>query len=291
MQDAVQIVANAMSAKLSAEQVKKLGAAIDGAADGISPAERQQIIFLLESSLEAVPLIPKVTRNKVVSAIVDVIIGDASVLNMTSQTLAGGLLQGSNLFDAASRKKLAKRINEKVDIPGLNETQEEAIFVKGVDMLGDFLEKIVPPQYRKSLHACSSEEIAAFKQNIANQIDEKINIPMLPKEYENKMILTFVDHAFDLILDASGLDQVVLTPEVKLQRVEQNIEAAKVELETSKRTAKRRAANLPRKVVALETQRNELKKEIRSHQHHFLIAGVLAIGVTVTGLICTNLKK
>lgn len=290
MQEAVKVVADAMTAKLSTEQVKKLGAAIDGAADGISPQERQQMIFLLESSLEAVPLIPKVTRNKVVTTIVDVIIGDANTLGMTSQAVASGLMEATNLFDPAARKKLAHKLNEKVDIPGLSETQEEAIFGKGIDMFADFMEKIVPPQYRKSLHACSAEEIAAFKQNIANQIDEKINIPMLPQEYENKMILTFVDYAFDLMLDASGLDQVVLTPEVKLKKVEQNIVAAKQEMESSARTAKRRQANLERNLVALEAQRKELRKQVGGH-HHLLIAGVLtATGVAVTGLICATKK-
>lgn len=291
MMQAVQAVADAMNSKLSKGQLQKLCKAIDGVSDGISPDERQHMIDVLVVSLDSLPLIPKSAQRNIVGAIVDVIIGDASPIAMASQGIASGVVTATSLFDPAARTKLAHHLNEKVDIPGLNEEQEEAIFLKGVEMLGSVLEKIIPPEYRKSLHGCSKKEIDGLKLNLVSHLEDQVNIPLLPKEYKNKMFTGFIDYTFEFMFDATGLDNVVFSAEVKLERLDKAIADIQIELECAKRSAQRREHSIERRVGTMEAERTALQMEIRSHQHPWIIGGLSVLGISAVGCVVYSCTK
>ena len=69
-----------------------------------------------------------------------------------------------DLFQPASRHKLVERINEIIDVPVLNESQEEKLLSVGIDYCASTLENLLPKQLVTSLRAENSTSMDEFKK-------------------------------------------------------------------------------------------------------------------------------
>eukprot|EP00747_Dinoflagellata_sp_TGD_P180153 gnl/TRDRNA2_/TRDRNA2_32138_c1_seq1.p1 gnl/TRDRNA2_/TRDRNA2_32138_c1~~gnl/TRDRNA2_/TRDRNA2_32138_c1_seq1.p1 ORF type:complete len:313 (-),score=66.02 gnl/TRDRNA2_/TRDRNA2_32138_c1_seq1:61-957(-) len=283
---AVQVVATELPKRLTKAQMEHITRVMDGAADGIDAQEREQVIQAVSGSLSAVPLVPESMRNVLVGDIFDIIVGDTS-LGAYTVGAAGSLITGtaSNLLNQEGRTKLATRINNAVDLPGLSEEQEQAIFLKAVDFVGGYLEALIPPTWRKCLQGASPQEIDMFKQNIVTTLDGKFGLPFLSAEKRQGICRCVVDYMFDSFLDASGLDGVVLNPEMQLARLEKVQSDTKIELEVLRRQSARRDAALVRRLELLDKQKADLKKELGYHSTtYYVIAALGTVAVSAAAV-------
>jgi len=260
---AVQVVVDELPKRLTKSQMARLTSALHGAADGISCEEREAIIDAIAGKLDSVPLLPMNMRQAMVGTIVDIILGDMTVGSFGGAVVGSAIVDTTaSLISADGRKRLAVRIAEKVDLPGLSESQEVALFECGINALGSVLETLIPPEWRPALQGASAAEIDAFKTTVVATLSGRVAVPFISNEKKQEFLGAVVDFAFEGFLDTTGLDGVVLHPEAQLERLEATKQEAQEELEALRRQAARREASFQRRLARIEEQRVEIRKEL-----------------------------
>lgn len=84
--------------------------------------------------------------------------------------------------------ELAKKLNEKINVPIIAETGEEKILVKIVVKIDTFLYDNLPNEFydliRSSRNGISDEEAKRLIKRLANLANDKIDIPYVPETME-----------------------------------------------------------------------------------------------------------
>lgn len=273
--ECVQIVANEMAKQLTKEQLKSLSTSLGDAADGLTHKERSKIIKNIAKHLDAVPLVPLSIREQVVSIAVDVILGDSSVGSLGCSAFGSAIVSAGGAVDALldddCRKRLATRINKNVDIPVLNDKQEQVLFEKSLDTLAAALDVLIPKAWWSALQGASASEVEDFKQNLVLVLHKRLNIPFLDDELEKRWARTAIDAIFEIFLDSTGLHAVALTPEAQLARLDQVANEAKLELDCARKQAQRREAVLQRRLARILEQKKELQKDLGTGAFHTIV--------------------
>lgn len=100
------------------------------------------------------------------------------------------------MVSAATRKKAATDLNKKVDLPFLNESQEQKIAEKIVDLFIEPFEKATPTNAEmKAMARQTTEEQmkVTVKNQVVNTINKKVDIPYLKEEHEAVVIGLIAD--------------------------------------------------------------------------------------------------
>ena len=86
-------------------------------------------------------------------------------------------------------KDLAIRLNEKIDVPFINETGEEKILVKVIFKIDNFLYDHLPNEFydviRSTDHGISQKEARRLVRRLTRLANDKIDIPYLPEVAEH----------------------------------------------------------------------------------------------------------
>ncbi|WP_163321631.1 hypothetical protein [Draconibacterium mangrovi] len=94
-----------------------------------------------------------------------------------------------NKMTEAEVKDLAIRLNEKIDVPFINETGEEKILVKVIFKIDTFLYDHLPNEFydliRSSDHGISKKEAKRLVRRLTRLANDKIDIPYLPEMAEH----------------------------------------------------------------------------------------------------------
>jgi len=266
---------------LTARQLQNLRAGVDKAGSDISTQRREKLVKAMADTLD-VALLPSSMREKVASVVIDAVLGDVSVAG-TAGAFVGGVSAAAvssagSLLDAEGRKRIATRLNEQVDLPLLNEEQEQVLFEKFVDAVVQPLEKLIPKDMRSHLKAASAAELEALKQHLTETLLEKLpGLPFLDKEKERQMLRVVVDFIVETFIDHSGLDGVLLTPEVQLMRIKQAEQDAIMAFELARRQNARREAAMKRHLASVRAQKAQLEREVG---HSFAYTAAMTTGIS-----------
>ncbi|WP_303919175.1 hypothetical protein [Draconibacterium sediminis] len=94
-----------------------------------------------------------------------------------------------NKMTEAEVKDLAIRLNEKIDVPFINETGEEKILVKVIFKIDTFLYDHLPNEFydliRSTDHGISKKEAKRLVRRLTRLANDKIDIPYLPEMAEH----------------------------------------------------------------------------------------------------------
>lgn len=290
LSEVVQHVSDELPNHLTPKQLQAVRRNVDLAsrACSISAQEREKLVKALATSID-VPLLPADMREKVAGIIIDELLGDSS---LTSLAAAGAGAGGSGvmgatatLLDAEGRKNLAHRLVEKMPaLPMMSKEQEESVLEKFIDTIAAPLEALIPVEFRSSLHGASTAEIEKFKQQVVADLEAKLpGIPLLTKEKETELLRAVVDAAFESFLDHSGMDGIVLSPEIQLERIKEAEKDALEKVELVRRRNKRQEAAALRQVASIREQKAKLQKEVNK-LHHVFTKTILACSAVV-GLV------
>jgi len=279
----VQRVSHELPKHLTDRQLQQLRAGVDKAGSDISTEEREKMVKAVAQTLE-VALLPSNMREKVACAIIDAVLGDVTVDAMVGATGALVAAAGTatvnsagSLLDAEGRKRIATRLNEQVDLPLLSEEQEQVLFEKFVNAVVEPLEKLIPEDMRSHLKAASAAELEALKQHLTEMLLEQLpGLPFLDKDKERQMLRVVVDFFVESFIDHSGLDGVLLAPEVQLERIKQAEQDAIMALELARRQNARREAAMKRHLASVRSQKAHLEREVG---HSFAYKAAMATGI------------
>lgn len=93
-------------------------------------------------------------------------------------------------------EKLATLLNEKINLPFINEEKEKTIFVKLVKQMDRVLYQNLPNELyglvRDVDDGISEEEAEDLKRLLAPILDKKIDIPYVPEEMEKSIFEIFI---------------------------------------------------------------------------------------------------
>jgi len=290
LSEVVQHVSDELPNHLTPKQLQAVRRNIDLASNAcnISAEEREKLVKALSTSIN-VPLLPADMREKVAGIVVDELLGDASLTSVATAGVGagGGGVVGaaSTLLDEKGRKNLAHRMAEKLPaLPMMSKEQEEAMLEKFINTIAEPLEAAVPVEWRSGLHGASAKEIEKFKEQVVADLEAKLpGIPLLSKEKETEILRAVVDAAFESFLDHSGMDGIVLSPEIQLERIKEAEKDALEKLELVRRRNKRQEAAALRQVASIREQKAKLQKEV-NRLHHVFTKAVLAASAVV-GLV------
>jgi hypothetical protein len=105
------------------------------------------------------------------------------------------------------RLELHEFINENVDIPYIPEPIEGFIFDKGIDILEQVIDENLPEYaselFRNAEKGFNKETVKPLKQNIITLLQNRVNIPILNKETEDKLFSVLVN----VLLSALEVDK------------------------------------------------------------------------------------
>lgn len=107
---------------------------------------------------------------------------------------------------------LAKKINVKLNLPLLGEKAELAIIKKAINKVLDIIEDELPDEFYDFLEDTAQGfdpkegvNIELLKGNIVPFVNEKVNIPLINEETEEKLFSTMFDILFDAMTKGKKL--------------------------------------------------------------------------------------
>ena len=107
------------------------------------------------------------------------------------------------LIDAKTRILCATLINKIVDIPIINESTEQLIAIKAVDVIADYLEKELEKaginEFFDGVTNMSEKDVAKWVDKSTKKVNDAIDLPMLDEDQEEiviEMVLKLIVHKF-----------------------------------------------------------------------------------------------
>jgi len=108
---------------------------------------------------------------------------------------------------------IARKINEKVNLPILGEQAELMIITEALKKIDQILEKELPPGFKDFLNNTtagivpgSPTDIQVIKDNLIVYINEKIDIPIIGERAERKLIAEVIELIVTALLKGNKLD-------------------------------------------------------------------------------------
>jgi len=103
----------------------------------------------------------------------------------------------------SERLELHEFVNENVDIPYIPEPIEGFIFDKGIDILEQVIDENLPEYaselFRSAEKGFNKETVKPLKQTVITLLQNRVNIPLLNKETEDKLFSVLVNVLFSAL--------------------------------------------------------------------------------------------
>lgn len=107
------------------------------------------------------------------------------------------------LVDAKTRILCATLINKIVDIPLINESTEQLIAIKAVNVIADYLEKELEKaginEFFQGVSTMSEKNVDKWVANAGKKVNDAVDLPMLDEDQETiviEMVLKLIVHKF-----------------------------------------------------------------------------------------------
>lgn len=130
--------------------------------------------------------------------------GVASMLEFGKKELeAVAVASDGALVDAKTRILCATLINKIVDIPLINESTEQLIAIKAVNVIADYLEKELEKaginEFFQGVSTMSEKNVDKWVANAGKKVNDAVDLPMLDEDQETiviEMVLKLIVHKF-----------------------------------------------------------------------------------------------
>lgn len=111
---------------------------------------------------------------------------------------------------------IAKKINEKINIPFVDEEKEYIIILKLINQMDEMMYKFLPNEIYQMIHfiddgVIDESELKFLKTRLVDLLNSLINIPFISEEKEGELIEIFLD----FILSALKKGQSILNKALK----------------------------------------------------------------------------
>lgn len=165
-----------------------------------------------------------------------------------------------------TRIKLAKHLNELVDIPLIGEAHEEAILVAAIDQAAKVIQDVLPVDVVKTLRGDSSEGIAKTKALVIDRINERVDLIGLSEEQEKVFLETLVDVLIDSYVGGTQVQFLFLDAEEQEELLLEMRSQATREDEFSRRRFEREQQSVQAELKDIDTKLEEIRRTKASQQ-------------------------
>jgi hypothetical protein len=178
------------------------------------------------------------------------------------QMLEAGVKGGRELLGTdESRRELVRTINKAVDIPLLDEGQEEALLFAAVQSCADTIQSLLPPELIQTLKGERPESVADMKAFLIDKVNAKVGLIALNEAQERVLIEAMVDILIDQYLDGTEMEFLVLSPAEQSKKLQKKITLLEREIQISKERHEREQQNLKAQLDRFRSRLKELATE------------------------------
>lgn len=263
-------IVGAMSNKMSSDtQVELRTMLSEGFTTGSNiKATREKIKVLAEKISDEiapeikVPVLSEETEKAVIGRIVNML--------LTRRLLSSGqrrkeqvkfLIQGGKtVLDEKGREQLVAELNEKVDIPFLNEAAEQKLLMGVVDSIAKMIEEIVPP----SLLQCMDghEDAQGYDEMKAKMIErlDKADHGLVPKEAKTWVVTKVVDALLQSTIGNTKAEMALLSPEERIAKLEDRRDLCEQNLNVNELRHQQEQDNLRQRIAKID-ERLKIERE------------------------------
>ena len=237
---------------------------------------------LMEKNAIDVPMLDKKQEQEVLVQILNVVFGilttseserRASMIHSVQQFLANDLLGTPE-----GRKLLVQRMNAALDVPLLNEEQEERIITVAVEACAKTLQTLFPPDLLRTLTGeTDHNNLIEMKQFVIMKVNEVVDFVGLNEQQEESLIRSMVDVLIESYVDPTAAEVLLLKSNTnpstaaangtmdaiqqQLTKYRTDMAAIQRKMELSTIRYEREQNNLKSQLLSLQNQMDELVKE------------------------------
>lgn len=247
---------------------------------------------LVEKKVIDVPMLDQKQEYEVLVQILNVVFDilttseaerRASMIKSVQEFLANDLLGTPE-----GRKLLIQRMNAALDIPLLNEQQEETIITIAVEACAKTLQTLFPPDLLRTLTGeTDHNNLLEMKRYVIMKVNEVVDFVGLNEQQEEALIRSMVDVLIESYVDPTAAELLLLNQKADLTSTTASASAAetasidpiqqrltkyqadaaaiqrKIELSTIR--YEREQTNLKSKLISIQNQMQELLKESKKN--------------------------
>lgn len=208
---------------------------------------KEDVIQIINDEI-CIPIIPRKVQDQIVGTICTVMFTpEAAQKKMVGRAVRDTLSE-------FSEEEFATMLNEMIDVPLMNEDQEQKIALKLAGSITDAFETLVPESMRDILTNTSPEELQEARQNLIDRLNEKVDIPFKSEAEERKYFVIIVD----FLLKRYGLDKGTKLPQEEFKDVSRELDLLTVELELFEASTSEKLELMKTKHSTLTTRKAEL---------------------------------
>lgn len=160
-----------------------------------------------------------------------------------------------DLLTPKGRNELVDALNDAVDVPILNEEQEEALLHAAVESVAALMTRLLPPSFLDVLKGESPEGLQATKDFIINEVNSNVDLIGLNESQERDIIKLLVDIMVDTYVDQSSVGVLLLSSDEQNEYWQSRRRALDTDINLSQRRYRREQFNL-------SMQRNRLEMRL-----------------------------
>lgn len=118
------------------------------------------------------------------------------------------------LLKVEERKKIARLLNTRINIPWVPENMEGPIFEHGVNLVDHALEDVLPDAFgvllRDGSQGIDKAQARAFGERLLHAINKKIDLPYLDEVQEAEFIKMVISPLVEAMADGESIDNVLV---------------------------------------------------------------------------------
>lgn len=216
----------------------------------------QQVAQELNGRMDA-PILDEEQELLVLTEIFKVVFDYLSVSDAAKRRLfiESEIKFSKDLFGSEkSRRCLVQNINEAIDIPLLNENQEEGLLLKAVETCAEALQELLPPELIQTLKGEQPESMLAMKTWLVEKVNNRVDLVGFNEEQEETLIRTVVGMLLDQYVDGTEMEFLVLSPEEQQEKLKEKYNLIEREIILSKQRFDREQQNLRARLDRLKTR-------------------------------------
>lgn len=203
-----------------------------------------------------IPIISKERQNQVIEVLCKIFFTDNGFVEVRHKIVDRSLRA---MNDASYRSKIATQLNSMVNIPLLNESQEQVMAEKLINVCFQTLELFIPSPIRDILKSSQSDELGEIRNNLVDRLNEKVDLPWASEDDEKKAF----NFIIDMFLSYYGLDDTAKSPEEIIRDIEYQLKMSAIELEAHQEHSHDKEKQLIAKIASLKEKRKKVLRESR----------------------------
>lgn len=212
-----------------------------------------------------VPMVSEEDEEKAIKSILVSILSRRAISGAQKRrdTVKFIIKGGKAVLHEEGRNELVKELNEKVDVPFMNEEAEQKMLKKAVDSTAKLIEDNVPPsllQIMDGLELEDSKGYAEMRDTISERL-EKVDLPggfdLVPEPAKKWVIGKVVDALLESTIGDTQNEMATLTSEGRLAKLkrrremcEQSLKVNEVRYQQEQDKLRKRIANIDKRIEA-----------------------------------------